>query len=137
MIHYLGAGLFVLLTLRVSGQDFNRPTPNHVPAYEFVQFDSANTGFYMTSPFKLGLNANDPAFSIPKALMILDADGYLAWYMIVNAQNVLDFKYIPALQAYSFIKYHDPTDTQFMLLDESFQLIDSFTTTNGVPPRRS
>lgn len=134
MIHYLGAGLFVLLTLRASGQDFNRPTPNHVPAYEFVQFDSANTGFYMTSPFKLGLNANDPAFSIPKALMILDADGYLAWYMIVNAQNVLDFKYIPALQAYSFIKYHDPTDTQFMLLDESFQLIDSFTTTNGVPP---
>lgn len=113
-------------------QNPNRPVPNAVPAYEFIRYDTASHGYYLTAPFKLGSAIADAG--IPKPAMVLDADGYLLWYMPVYAQNLLDFKYHPARQQYSFIKYKSVDDIAFMLMDEDFQLLDSFTTTNGITP---
>ncbi len=112
------------------GQNFNRPVPKHIPPYEFVLYDTSYQGYFLTTPFKLG----DAGPNTPKPVMILDAKGYLSWYMLSDARNLLDFKFFSEHQLYSFIKYQTPDDINFMLMDPGFQLVDSFTTTNGFAP---
>ncbi|MBK7935713.1 MAG: aryl-sulfate sulfotransferase [Lewinellaceae bacterium] len=114
----------------LSAQNVNRPVPKQLPPYEFVRFDTSYHGYYLTAPFRLGGNAGD----IPEPAMILDADGYLAWYMQTDARSLLDFKYFPEYQQYSYILFHNPDSAQFMLMDTGFQPVDSFTTVNGFAP---
>lgn len=114
------------------GQNFNRPVPRQVPSYEFVQYDSSYTGYYLTAPFRLGANAGGTD-ALQHAL-ILDANGYLFWYLSVDVRSLPDFKYHPKQQLYSFVKFRNPKNAFFMLMDTHFELVDSFTTVNGILP---
>ncbi len=111
------------------GQNFNRPVPNYIPPYEFVLYDTSYHGYYLTAPFRLGAGNQTP---VPA--MILDSKGYLVWYMLSDALNLLDFKYSPEHELYSFIKFKTPDNVRFTLMDTGFQLVDSFTTVNGFAP---
>ena len=124
------AFLIVIGTLHLPAQNPNRPVPADVPSYEFVQHDSSAYGYYLTAPFKLGPTATP----VPKHAMILDDKGYLFWYKPLFAQILLDFKYHPAQQQFSFINNQNPQDIRYNLMDTDFQLLDSFTTINGVDP---
>lgn len=109
----------------------SRPVPRHVPVYEFFQYDTAYHGYYLTTPFKIGVPTTPPA---PTPLIILDAEGYVFWYMPVYAQNVLDFKYVPEQQRYLWAKFYNAEYAQYMVMDTGFQLVDSLTTVNGIAP---
>lgn len=131
--------LIVLILLatgaRLSSQNFNRPVPVNVPPYQFNQNDTNYYGYYLTSPFHIGMVGNtEAAITYPKPLMILDQNGYLLWYMPVHANNLLDFKYYPEQQLYSFVKFISADDIRFMVMDADLQLVDSFTTVNGITP---
>lgn len=124
-----------LLASHAFGQNFfNRPVPSQVPPYQFVQYDNTNHGYYLTAPFRLGPDINDTTGQYPKPAMILDANGYLIWYMPVYSQNLLDFKYLPEQQLFSLINYKNQHDIRFMLMDSDFLFVDSFTTSNGILP---
>jgi len=126
--------LFVLNSLHANAQNFNRPVPAEVSPYEFIQYDTTFHGFYLTAPFPLGAAIADSLVNKPKTAMILDAQGYLLWYAPLFSQNLLDFKYHPAQQQYSWIHYKSAEDIRFTLLDANLQLTDSFTTVNGILP---
>ncbi len=116
-------------TILLSAQNFNRPVPVEVAPYEFIRYDTNDYGYYLTAPFRLGTGG-----PLTKSAMILDADGYLFWYMPENTQILLDFKYHPAQQQFSFINYKSPEDIRFTLMNTDFQVVDSFTTVNGIRP---
>lgn len=123
-------GLLLCSTLALTGQTPNRPVPPDVPAYEFVLHDSSYQGYYLTTPFLLGNTVGTE----PKPLLVLDSRGYIIWYALVDAWNTLDFKFNPEYQRYQFIKYSNPQTVQYVLMDTGFNLIDSFTTVNGIRP---
>lgn len=110
-------------------QNFNRPVPNGVPAYEFVQYDSSVTGYYLTAPFKIGMPA--PQFT---HAMILDHHGYLCWYKSVNARNLLDFTFNPEHQRYTYVEFKGPQNVEYKVLNTNLELENSFTTINGIEP---
>lgn len=120
--------------LQLSAQNFNRPVPADIPPYEFIRYDTNYYGYYMTAPFQLGAASGPSGGIYPKPTMILDSAGYLFWYMPVYSPILLDFKYHPAQQVFSFINYKSPDDIRFTLMDTDFQVIDSFTTVNGIRP---
>lgn len=124
------AGLLFCAATTLPGQTPNRPAPNGIPAYTFVLHDSTYQGYYLTTPFDLGAVAGD----LPAPAMVLDSKGYLLWYMLVHARNLLDFKFDPGQQVYQYIKFQNPQQVQCVLLDTGFNPVDSFTTTNGILP---
>lgn len=116
--------------LDLSGQNYNRPVPAQMRPFEFIQHDSTLNGYYLTTPFSFGPGASNQ----PLSLQILDPDGYLFWYMQVDARNVADFKYHPLHKVYTFIKFLNPQIAYFMLMDTNLEVIDSFSTVNGILP---
>lgn len=123
-------GLLLCATHDLVAQTPNRPVPPGVPAYEFVLHDSSYQGYYLTTPFFLG----NAVGTEPKPLLMLDSRGYVVWYMLVGAWNLLDFKFDPEHQRYQFIKYVNPQTVQYILMDPGFNPVDSFTTVNGIRP---
>lgn len=128
---YIYATGFLLFTaLNLFGQNPNRPVPANLPPYEFVLHDSSFQGYYLTAPFTIGTNAG----AGPQPAMILDSKGYLFWYMPVDARNLLDFRFNPDHQQYQYVKFQNPQQVWYILLDTDFNPVDSFTTVNGIAP---
>lgn len=121
--------LFVLAGLHVSAQTPNRPVPNQVPSYTFIQHDSSDFGYYLTAPFK-----NGGPGALPKYCMILDRNGFLLWYLPVKSQITLDFKYLPERAQFSWITNFNPNDIRYMVADAELQPIDSLTTVQPFRP---
>ena len=129
--HLLAIAAFILITGSIAAQNNSRPVPRFVPRYQFNRYDTVYHGYYLTAAFKLGPTIPPNA---PKHAMILDPNGYLLWYMPEKAQILLDFKYHPENEVFSFINNQSPQDIRFTLLNAALERIDSFTTTNGVSP---
>lgn len=125
----LAAVCLVFGAFALAGQNANRPVPAGVPVYEFVLHDSSFQGYYLTAPFRLNGTANTPI-----SAMILDSKGYLVAYVPVDARNVLDFKFNAERQQYQFVKFQNPQKVQYLLMDTAFELVDSFSTINGILP---
>jgi len=131
-LRFLTTSLFLFATATLFGQSTVRPAPAQVPPYQVALYDSSYQGFYLTAPFKPGANAGGPA--IPQPLLILDSKGYLFWYMLVESRSLLDFKFNAEQQRYQFVKFINPQQVQFVLMDTGFNPVDSFTTVNGILP---
>lgn len=125
---------FLVTASNLAAQPFNRPVPTDVPPYTFVRNDSTYTGYFLATPFNIGAQAGPPGFNLPKPAVILDADGYLFWYLPVQARNISDFKYLPDRGMYALTRGRGPQDLKGLLLDSTFQVVDSFFTTNGIRP---
>lgn len=115
----------------LSAQNFNRPIPfSHFP-YEFNQTGSNDDNYYLMTPFKIGNNA--PSYY--KNLSLLDSKGYLFWYSASIQYTFGNFQYHPDHHVFSYIRAVNPIEqTQFMVLDSAFNVIDSIQPTNGVLP---
>jgi hypothetical protein len=124
----------LFLAHSASAQTFNRPVPAQAPPYEFIRYDEGDYGYYLSAPFKLSTSPDDPVLDLPKPMMILDADGYIVWYASIDARSLVDFKYFPEYDVYGYTIFYNPQDVRFVLMDNEFQLIDSFTTVNGILP---
>jgi hypothetical protein len=105
--------------------------PAGVPAYSFEVFDSTVNGYYLATPFRFG--AANMTGVLP--LIILDAQGYLLWYLPQNARNLINFKYHPEQEIYTYGKSTaGPLSLRNHVLDKHFQPLDSFATVQGVEP---
>jgi hypothetical protein len=122
---------FLFLASVASAQPVQRPVPAGVPAYSFEVFDSTVNGYYLATPFRFG--AANMTGVLP--LIILDAQGYLLWYLPQNARNLINFKYHPEQEIYTYGKSTaGPLSLRNHVLDKHFQPLDSFATVQGVEP---
>lgn len=112
-------------------QNFNRPVPGAVAPYEFIAYDTGYKGYFLTAPFEL---QPGPADTGLRVAMILDKDGYLFWYLPSTARSLLDFKFHPEQQVYSYVEFNGPMQVQFKLMGPDFMPLDSFTTVDGIVP---
>lgn len=107
----------------------NRPVPPGLRPYTFEKYSDQFHGYYYVSPFHLGDGiANNPGKNTP---LLLDKNGFIAWYYPNNAMSMTDFKFFPDQQAYGWIKSQGGF-ASYQLLDTGFQLIDSVRNTPGV-----
>lgn len=106
-------------------QNSNRPLPAGIYPYEFTQHQPVD-GYYLTAPFNIGQAVS----FIP---MILDADGYLVWYMNSGTTYNMDFKFFAPNNHFGFCRHYNAHNS-FQLMDTSFQVVDSFTNVNGIGP---
>ncbi|HAD13416.1 MAG TPA: hypothetical protein DCF33_13395 [Saprospirales bacterium] len=119
----------LLFSTLATAQPIQRPVPTGVPGYAIEVFDSTVSGYYLATPFRFGV----PNSVLP--LVILDAQGYLLWYLPQNARNLINFKYHPKQEVYTFGKSTaGPLSFRNHVLDKNFQPLDSFTTVQGVQP---
>ncbi len=121
--------LLSLTAALLPAQNANRPVPPGVPPYEFVAYDTSYHGCYLTTPFRLNGLGN-----VPVPALVLDEQGYLLWYMLVNARNLLDFKYHPPSERFQYVRFRGPQQVRYMLMDAGMNHVDSFTTVNGAAP---
>lgn len=83
----------------------------------------------MSTPFRFGVNNPEP-----KPAVILDSKGFVAWYLTASARSITDFKFNPEWQRFQYVRFLNPLEVQYILLDSQLNLLDSFTTTNGILP---
>lgn len=123
--------LFLLGASYAIAQPVQRPVPAGVPGYSFEVFDTTVSGYYLATPFRIG--APNGTGVLP--LIILDAKGYLRWYLPQNARNLINFKYHPEQGVYTYGKTPaGPLSLRNLVLDKDFQPLDSFATVQGVQP---
>ncbi|MCK6694192.1 MAG: arylsulfotransferase family protein [Thermoanaerobaculia bacterium] len=113
----------------LTAQGLNSPVPPVIPPYQFVLHDSTAQGYYLSTPFKFGVNTLSP-----KPAVILDSKGFVVWYMPVDARNITDFKFEPRWQMYQFVRFLNQQQAEYIVLDSIFNPVDSFTTANGILP---
>ncbi len=116
------------VNFRLIAQNSQRPLPPQLPDYQFNSYDSAKNGYYFNTPFKIGAAANGSL----NYLTMIDTGAYVFWYAGVPARSFNDFKYHPEHRLYTFNKMVSATEARYMVLNESFQYIDSFSNVNGV-----
>ena len=116
----------LLITTCVShAQNFNRPVPQGIPAYEFQRYDTTDLNSYYTcAPF-----IHNGGTSVYKALMVLDQNGYLAWWTASN-RTFFDFKYHPDHNLYTYTHRKQGTIWHYVL-NNSFEVVDSITVPQG------
>jgi hypothetical protein len=113
--------LCFLLFQKSFSQNYNRPVHNGLPLYEFKKYDNTVlNSHYLFSPFK-----HKGSGTSLKPLMILDEDGYLAWFT-ATANKKFDFKYHPDHSVYSFTERRNGIIWHF-IMNNNFNIIDSVT----------
>ena len=105
------------------GQNFNRPTPQDFPSYEFQKYDTSYHNEYLTAPL-IGRGK-------PVLLSILDENGYLLWYKKFNEGGIFQFKYYPNQYLYSYTHTISIDSSYFKIMDTNFIVIDSIQQTNN------
>lgn len=121
----------LLLFQKMLGQNYNRPVPPNVFPYEFVENQNPGSGYFLTVPMHLGSFLNQHAFGYKP--MIIDHNGYVAWYATQSQPNSNDFKFYPQDQLYSITRAYN-THAEYYILDTTFQVIDTVKNTNGIQP---
>lgn len=122
--------LFILMSNLLQAQKYNRPTPNTVFPFEFVSNQTLNSGYFLTAPLKLDMKSTHPNFISTKPI-ILDKNGFVFWYMNIDAANTGDFKYLSKDSLFTFIKTNNGL-ASYQLMDLHFNLVDSFANVNNV-----
>lgn len=120
----------VLVLSSTVAQIYNRPYPEGTFPYEFSQITTVPEGYFLTTAGKLFVMPSNPAFVSPHP-MIIDKDGYLVWYAKPNVVALIDFKYQPTSNLFTYTSVatpQGPPTTQ--VLDANFNLFDALGTTS-------
>lgn len=125
--------LLLLFCTTGFAQKNTRPVPPGIWSYTFLKYDTTNYGCILTVPFLSKEPPGKPGFS-PPSPMILDKNGYLAWYMITKDALSSDLNYFPKERLFSYISFFSPKKTVYYLLDTAFNKVDSVSNVNGVIP---
>ncbi len=112
-------------------QNFNRPVSPDLYPYKFTSYTSLQ-GYFLTSPFKIGVGTADSLFKSP-CPTIIDHDGYIVWYMPNMAHHNNDFKYFENDSLFGFIQTHNGYSS-YQLMDLNMNIVDSFANVNNVGP---
>ncbi len=118
----------VLLCFQVFSQNFNRPIPEGLFQYEYVENAGLSNGFVLATAVKLQVPISDPNFVSPYPV-IFDASGYVAWYAKPNIGNAIDFKYFESLNAYVYT-YIQQGQVYALVMDDQFNALDTLITSS-------
>lgn len=121
----------LFLSVFLYGQNDTRPVPDGIFPYRFEQHDPEFSEYYLTVAFQNKINAGDSGF-VPPCAMILDADGYLTWYMPSHKAVISDLKFFPQINRFGLIAYVNAQKTNYYLLDTNLRIVDSITNSNGI-----
>ena len=120
--------LFALVSIfSVSGQNFNRPVPNGLFAYEYTQNGGVQSGYVLSTLLKLNVPQQSPNYVSPYPV-IFDKDGFVAWYSKPIVGVALDFKYLESMNSYVYT-YVKQGAVNSLVMDDQFNAIDTLTTT--------
>jgi len=122
--------IFAVYSGELLAQNYNRPSPLDEFKYEFQKYDGLiQNKYYLFAPFKF--SGLDQAL-FRKGMLVVDEDGYIAWYTDFHKSN-FDFKYLPSDGEYVFTRrLANGPKVYHYEMNESFELLDSITTVNGV-----
>ncbi|MCR9171349.1 MAG: arylsulfotransferase family protein [bacterium] len=124
----LRATLFLILTTQVAlSQNFNRPNPEGTFPYQFETAGNSDSGYFITTHFKSNVFPSSPFYLAPYPV-IYDNDGYVAWYSTPGIRNVIDFKYYPSADLFSYGAVEQGQDRKFIILDGNLNRIDTLNT---------
>lgn len=118
--------LFTVVFQIVFAQTFNRPVPNGLFDYEYLELSGNYNEYVLATPMKLFSSPQDPGFTSPYPV-IFDSKGYVMWYSKPQAGNVLDFKYFPDHNRYVYT-YIKQGVVYAMVMDDQFNSIDTLQT---------
>ncbi|MGB0403678.1 MAG: arylsulfotransferase family protein [Salibacteraceae bacterium] len=107
-------------------QNFNRPVPDGFYPYEFSLRDSSFEDYFTTGTLPLQNNGDSDYY-----ISIHDENGYLIWYS-TSKTSMIDFKYFPEQNKYSYSTQTFPESKGFKILDADFNLIDSLGGANNL-----
>jgi len=115
-------------SLSINCQNFNRPVPPGVVInYEFVQYDTTDYGFYLTTPLSMLTSKK----ILPKPRMaLLDKNGYLTWFSLGTSFRHYNFQYHPDTNLFSCYYQNDPLG--YLMLDSAFNFVDTFNIIDGL-----
>lgn len=124
-----------LLAENSAAQNFNRPVPDDLYEYEFVQYDSTINFYIGVTPFSHGITPTEPGFKMHRSIL-LDPNGYLAWYqtdMVPGSGSVNNFQYNEENSVFQIMVMNSAISMQCWTLDQNFDWINSTTPINLNP----
>jgi len=109
------------------GQEFNRPTPEGFPNYEFRKPGvSSSDGHYLMAPMVMAQQSSI------RNLAIFDNNGYLAWKAGNGISIYTNFEYHPNHKAFTFASKTTPSSLMtFYVMDSTFSVVDSVLSANN------
>lgn len=117
--------ILVLFSNKSNAQQFNRPVPNALFPYEYVNNGLDDTGYFLMTPQKLYISQGAPDYKVPYSALI-DSDGYICWYD--KGQNI-DFKFYQESNLYSYT-FISSNGVQTVILDNNFNSLDTISSVN-------
>ncbi len=117
---------FLILGNFLFGQNFNRPVPSGVYPYEYDATDSLIDFYICVNSFHREPASQPAEYDLHRGI-ILDPDGYIAWYQEspsgIAAMNNLH--YIPELKRFGETLIYGGNQIQYVMLDTLLQFVDS------------
>ena len=124
--------LLLAITLQsfsLIAQNFNRPVPPGVFPYDFIEYKSGLDGYILMTPMQIFKRMGHPEH-IPAKPLLIDKFGFIAWYMEPHV-SAGHFTYFPNVQKFGYETQNAPGETYYKILNQQFQIIDSFTNSPG------
>lgn len=87
-------------------------------------------GYCLASHIKIGVSPSDPDYVQPY-VAIYDHEGYVAWYGVPGEPGLIDFKFYPNENIYSFTTAQQGSQ-RTILLDANFNILDTLVTQNNM-----
>src|SRR3989338_1722303 len=119
----------LLVLSSIFAQNYNRPNPEGTYPYEFVQLAPVPDGYFLTTATKIFIAPTDPDFVSPYPA-IFDKDGYLIWYAKPQAGSLLDFKFFPEIDRYTYT-ITTQGNVSSHVLDLNFSVVDTLITSSS------
>lgn len=117
-------------TLTLFAQTPNRPVPYGVFPYEFVQNDTSLQFYLGINTSSLGGAVTDPDYKYKRGV-ILDPDGFIAWYQNrdpLNANAISGFHYNEANGVFQEVVSFSSVNKEFRTLDTNLEFLGTTVT---------
>lgn len=111
-----------------------RPVPQGIYPYQFetVKKDSQFHAYFLISPFLLGASADSANFVVSKP-MILDENGYIAWYLSeANGKMNSIFSHFEKEARFGWMNIAKDGKTSYIFMDAAFQITDTVQNIEGI-----
>lgn len=122
--------LLVFSSLITKSQLSDQLSPPDIFSYQFLNNNFTEEGCFLSTPTKLYVKPKASNYINPYAT-IIDQNGELVWYLKSDYRNVVDFKYYPESNIYSYV-YKNFSGFATKILDEDLNPIDTLYTQDAL-----
>ncbi|MFK7787575.1 MAG: arylsulfotransferase family protein [Crocinitomicaceae bacterium] len=121
----------VLFSSFSNAQNFNRPVPSVLLPYEYNQLDT-NINFYTGINMNYRGDMHNGTYDLKRGVL-LDPDGFIAWYQLTPTNNANSFGYNEANQVFQEVISLNQQNKLYVTIDTTFQIIDTVQPVNAGP----